>query len=1418
MRFLLMTYCFLSILKIEAQDFKWLKSFGSKYDGEQAVCMHANKKDGGSAVLFHRFMSTTTAADTMQIDTFKFPEKPTGRQFIAYLATFDKNGKAKKAILLGNYSTQSFCIDSNDNFYIIGSLYDTFTFKIGSQFIKPTDGNTIFVKYDKNFNLIWLKQYKNIGLFGYSKLFYSEGRILFSTWHLKAVYGEISKDSGKLLWNKSFGNNEFYPNSITSLNKNIYLAGYKAPPAGPTYINGDTFRTGTGYVVKTDSVGNYLKGFSMKSKSWNLISTITTDGKNLFIGGRFGDTVYWGNKKIIPEFPNPGYDWMRSEMFMASLDPNLTPRWFNRPKIVNKFNGSGYIQINEYSDSFIYWGGTLTIPINVNGDTISNPIIILKTDLIGNIMWATTGGSSFGSIIGMSAIAGKSVYACGGFNNTIRFGKDTARSRGDFDAMLVQMSDNAIIRGRVKAGPYCAGDTILIPYKKLGEYANSNQFIAELSDENGDFNGNEIELGRINSDTNGTIIGKLPLFQVVSSPKYRIRILSTSPAVQSYYKADTLRLLIYSKDKAYAGRDTIICKGDSLKLQTFGGTKWAWSPKFKMFDSTARETMVWPDKSTNYTIIIADSSGCGQADTATKTVFVRDALSVQFHTPIDTNVCLNGIMPLIVSFHGGDSTGYSWQWTAIDSKNNYYFPQSGSGKQRDTLLYTQPITEKDSIRFSVYLNDGCTRISAFAVYTLKVKKSKTTTTFKESDTSICPGKMLPIVANFKGSSAALLSWQWQEANIANPWINRKAASNKQSDTFNYTLPLNWKGNKRIRVILKDNCSGLNDTAIYIITPRDTLKLNLNTNDTTLCKGQKHTWKAKGLFGYAPTYQYIWTNINTGDTLSLSDSFLLTASNSMNVKVKLSDGCMPKSIERTFTITVNPALTSELQYGNTKANDTALCYGQSISYKASASGGKGNNYTYRWMLDGNQISTQDNILVDESIYKTLIGTKKKLLLIISDGCTIPNDSSSISLDFLNPLSQSVNFADSICHGTTNTFTSSANGGNGNYTYKWLDNTNSIVSSNNNYQFTHTSQQTGPIIRKSIVSDGCSVNDTINISTELLSPLSLSITASDPCPVNALTLTANASGGRSSSYIIRWFDAGNLIGNGSSISINTNGQAKNITAILSDGCSIPADTQNINTGSKPGVKIEVNSICLGDETSFIARSTNASKASTYQWKIDGAIQTETDSTLKRKFAGVGKYKILVTASNNGSCQGLDSTNIEIIVKPEAAFEFAHFKSQGNLIPFRFINRSQKESNWYWDFGTGDTSMIQDPYYNYTDTGKFWVQLIVGKQGKCFDTARQLIPVYHDISFYFPNVFSPNGNSINETFGLSSGQWFKVSTYTLKIYNRWGELMFSTDQMQEQWTGEGAQQSVYIYTAEIRDVYNVLHKIEGVVELLK
>ena len=181
---------------------------------------------------------------------------------------------------------------------------------------------------------------------------------------------------------------------------------------------------------------------------------------------------------------------------------------------------------------------------------------------------------------------------------------------------------------------------MISPFKTLDPaifpaFDTANTFIAELSDEDGNFLGGQRELGRLKAFEDSTVIGKLPLFQVASSNRYRIRITSTNPVVQSFYQLDTLNLLVYSTDDADPGPDTSVCYGDTIELATFGGTTWSWSPDYNMIDSTSRTPLVFPSVDTIYQIIIGDSSFSSSKNSCTQSIKICRPI-ITFFFPQDS--------------------------------------------------------------------------------------------------------------------------------------------------------------------------------------------------------------------------------------------------------------------------------------------------------------------------------------------------------------------------------------------------------------------------------------------------------------------------------------------------------------------------------------------------------------------------------------------------------------------------------------------------------------------------------------------------------------------------------------------------------------------------------------------------------------
>jgi gliding motility-associated-like protein len=73
--------------------------------------------------------------------------------------------------------------------------------------------------------------------------------------------------------------------------------------------------------------------------------------------------------------------------------------------------------------------------------------------------------------------------------------------------------------------------------------------------------------------------------------------------------------------------------------------------------------------------------------------------------------------------------------------------------------------------------------------------------------------------------------------------------------------------------------------------------------------------------------------------------------------------------------------------------------------------------------------------------------------------------------------------------------------------------------------------------------------------------------------------------------------------------------------------------------------------------------------------------------------------------------------------------------------------------------------------------------------------------------PNVFSPNGDGVNDLFGVSFGADLEVVAMTGTIYDRWGNLVYSSKESPFQWNGfyagELVMPGVYAYIIQVEFV---------------
>lgn len=248
------------------------------------------------------------------------------------------------------------------------------------------------------------------------------------------------------------------------------------------------------------------------------------------------------------------------------------------------------------------------------------------------------------------------------------------------------------------------------------------------------------------------------------------------------------------------------------------------------------------------------------------------------------------------------------------------------------------------------------------------------------------------------------------------------------------------------------------------------------------------------------------------------------------------------------------------------------------------------------------------------------------------------------------------------------------------------------------------------------------------------------------------------------------------------------------------------------------------CVPFESNFYYYSANASSSDiTTTWQISNG-ELSTEKKFSRTFSVPGDYLIQGIFSN--TVTGCASTNTYIVhahEKPAADFTFTPQRPLEGLEEVLFTNTSGGEGldkfDWYLISNEGPLSANKDTRYLFEKTGTFPIAMVVTNKWGCADTSIKTIFVEPDFSIYVPNAFTPNGDELNDTFipVLNS-----VKIYNLKVYDRWGALLFQSIEPATGWpgtfNGENCKGDVYIWKIELSTLSGEMKKLNGTVTLIR
>jgi gliding motility-associated-like protein len=285
---------------------------------------------------------------------------------------------------------------------------------------------------------------------------------------------------------------------------------------------------------------------------------------------------------------------------------------------------------------------------------------------------------------------------------------------------------------------------------------------------------------------------------------------------------------------------------------------------------------------------------------------------------------------------------------------------------------------------------------------------------------------------------------------------------------------------------------------------------------------------------------------------------------------------------------------------------------------------------------------------------------------------------------------------------------------------------------------------------------------------------------------------------------------------------------VTLTSSFGCDSIA---NLDATIRPLPVVSFEADLLSDcgrvSTNFLNTSPEGSYVST-QWNFGDGTFSNALHAVNKVYDTPGCYDVTLTLTTSFGCSNQASKPDYICVfpNPVAAFivnpnPLTEFENTAN-----FVNLSTNTNDQFWDFGhLGATSSAFSPSYTYPVDRPdfFYVWLYVSNEFGCVDSTSQQVIVVLEPTYYVPNTFTPDGDKFNNIFLPVFTSGFDPYDYKLLIFNRWGEVLFESNNASVGWDGtyggQMMQDGVYIYQIEFKEEFtDNRHVLRGHVNLLR
>lgn len=304
----------------------------------------------------------------------------------------------------------------------------------------------------------------------------------------------------------------------------------------------------------------------------------------------------------------------------------------------------------------------------------------------------------------------------------------------------------------------------------------------------------------------------------------------------------------------------------------------------------------------------------------------------------------------------------------------------------------------------------------------------------------------------------------------------------------------------------------------------------------------------------------------------------------------------------------------------------------------------------------------------------------------------------------------------------------------------------------------------------------------------------------CP-NEGVVTLNANGGVGS-----WAGSGIVDASSGALDPSITGPGFfEVTFTSTVGCVTNTVQVTVEDELFPAFVFEPEGGCVPASIEFSVIN-DPTSYTTAQWSISGG-QIALTPTAEITFQQPGLFDVTLVLTSDAGCvfSSTEAGAVNITPQPQPSFSATPQPTDIYNTTISFTDQSGNNvAQWQWQFDPSNalgSSNEQNPTFTFPpgQPGAYPVTLSVVDANGCVGEVTRTVLIRDDFNVFVPNAFTPDNDGVNDVFFVRASD-LDPNRFTLQIFNRWGEVVFETNDPEQVWDGSVRGGEYYVQN----DVY--------------